>query len=167
MYRIVGSDQNQYGPATVAQIHEWLRDGRANGQSLVFQEGWAEWKPLASIPELAAGLKMASIPPLTSATQAPGPLPDVPNYLTPAIIITICTCCCCNPIAFAFAVVAIVFAMQVSPKLSAGDYEGAQKSSKDAKLWCILAVVVFTILLIGGVIFQTMFFLRDGFKFPF
>ena len=65
----------------------------------------------------------------------PGPAypgPDIPTYLAQAILTTLC---CCIP----FGIVAIVYAAQVSSKLSRGDYEGARRSSDSAKMWCWIA----------------------------
>lgn len=62
-------------------------------------------------------------------------LPPVNNYLVPAIISTLC---CCLP----FGVVSIIYAAQVNTKLTAGDYPGAVESSKKAKFWFMLALVL-------------------------
>jgi hypothetical protein len=62
MYKIIGADQKEYGPVTIDQIRQWITEGRANGQTLVQAEGSAEWKPLASFPELSALLPAAPSP---------------------------------------------------------------------------------------------------------
>ena len=60
----------------------------------------------------------------------PGRAPQqVPNYLVPAILVTIF---CCWP----FGIPAIVYAAQVNGKLAIGDVAGALASSKNAKMWC-------------------------------
>jgi len=61
--------------------------------------------------------------------------PKPPTYLALAIISTIL---CCLPLG----IVSIVFSTQVNSKYAAGDYEGAEKASKNAKLFWILAAVV-------------------------
>ena len=58
-----------------------------------------------------------------------------PNYLVWAILTTIL---CCLP----FGIVSIVYAAQVNSKWQSGDYEGARLSSKNAKLWAIVALAV-------------------------
>jgi hypothetical protein len=55
--------------------------------------------------------------------------PRVPTYLVQAILVTLF---CCLP----FGIVAIVYAAQVDGKQSAGDYEGAARSSFSARRWC-------------------------------
>jgi len=60
---------------------------------------------------------------------------SVPNYLVPAILVTIL---CCLPTGIA----AIVYAAQVNGKLAGGDVAGATQSSKNAKMWCWISVAV-------------------------
>lgn len=54
---------------------------------------------------------------------------EISNYLVQAILVTIF---CCLP----FGIPAIVFAAQVNTKVASGDYNGAIKSSRQAKMWC-------------------------------
>lgn len=128
MYKIIGADQNEYGPISAEQVKQWVKEGRANGQTMVLREGTTEWKPLASFPELA---DVQNTPPSFAATPPPTPVAQekVPNYLVQSIL---CTLCCCLP----FGVVAIVYAAQVNTKVAAGDYVGAVAASKNARLWC-------------------------------
>ena len=65
--------------------------------------------------------------------QAFGP---IPNYLVWAILITIASLCLCCIVGTIPGVVAIVFATQVNGKLSQGDRDGAERASRNAKLWC-------------------------------
>ena len=37
----------QYGPATRGEIERWKGEGRIPGESLVWREGWAEWRTAA------------------------------------------------------------------------------------------------------------------------
>ncbi|HTS37126.1 MAG TPA: CD225/dispanin family protein [Candidatus Solibacter sp.] len=79
-----------------------------------------------------------SAPPMQSTPlQTPGvvmpPVTTVPNYLVFAILTTVF---CCLPAG----IPAIVYAAQVNGKLQAGDYAGAQQASKNAKLWCLVAL---------------------------
>jgi TM2 domain-containing membrane protein YozV len=69
MYKIIGGDGQQYGPATAAQIREWVIQGRANPQTLAQAEGSLEWKPLNSYPEFADLAAAASAPPLLATTD--------------------------------------------------------------------------------------------------
>ena len=60
-YKIIGGDGQQYGPAEVAQLREWIAAGRANAQTLAQAEGSLEWKPLGSYGDFA-DLSTASAP---------------------------------------------------------------------------------------------------------
>ena len=67
------------------------------------------------------------------AVMGGGPPEVIPNYLWQSIV---CTACCCIP----FGIPAIVYAAQVNTKVAQGDLEGARKSSKNAKMWCWIAL---------------------------
>src|SRR6266508_2255291 len=119
MYKIRGADEKEYGPVTIDQLRQWIVEGRANAHTYIQGPDSTEWKPLSAYPELA-GLLPAAIPQAgTPGIQSPpGTRPDVPSYLVPSILSTVC---CCP----ALGVVAIVFAAQVNSKLAAGDVQGA------------------------------------------
>ena len=65
MYKIIGADGNEYGPVTADQLHQWIREGRANAQTKAQAEGSTEWKTLTELPEFASALGGA--PPLVSS----------------------------------------------------------------------------------------------------
>jgi hypothetical protein len=77
MYKIIGADLQEYGPSSAEELRQWVREGRADGRSMVRAEGTTEWKPLSSFPELAAALgesPLAGQPP--PAPKDPASLPD-------------------------------------------------------------------------------------------
>jgi hypothetical protein len=76
MYKIIATDQKEYGPVTADQIRQWITEGRLNAQSAAMAEGETEWKPLAAFPEFAGAL-----PGATAAAGAPPPAP--PGALRP------------------------------------------------------------------------------------
>ena len=59
-----------------------------------------------------------------------------PNYLVWSILVTLF---CCLP----FGIVSIVYSSRAESQWSAGDYEASVKSSRNAKLWAIAALVSF------------------------
>lgn len=65
----------------------------------------------------------------------PGASANIPNYLVPAILVTVL---CCLPTGIA----AIVYAAQVNSKVAGGDIVGAQVASKNAKMWCWISAGV-------------------------
>ena len=86
----------------------------------------------------AEQVAVGAIPPaeedLRSEAGALSPA-EVPNYLVHAIL---CTLCCCVPTG----IVAIVYAAQVNGHLERGEYAAAQAASENAKLWCIISLVL-------------------------
>jgi hypothetical protein len=53
MYKILGVDGREYGPATAEQLRQWIREGRASAQTKAQAEGTTEWKPVSAFPEFA------------------------------------------------------------------------------------------------------------------
>ncbi len=62
-----------------------------------------------------------------------------------ATIIGLCSPCC---IGFILGIVAIVMSTQVKKKFEAGDFEGAEKSSKNSKLLAFIALGLFVLTLV-------------------
>lgn len=69
----------------------------------------------------------------------------ISSHLAPAIIVTLL---CCIP----FGIPAIVFAAQVSGKLAAGDYKGAARASRNAKIWCWIAFAAGLMIVVLGIL---------------
>jgi hypothetical protein len=135
MYKILGADQKEYGPVTLEQLKQWVREGRANANTLIQGPDSTEWKPLGTFPELA-GLSAAAAP----MPPAPGPAygtatatANVPTYLWQSIVVTLC---CCLPVG----IPAIIFSAQVNSKLAAGDLAGATSASNKARMFCWIAL---------------------------
>ena len=82
--------------------------------------------------------------------REPPPLPPhVPNHLAWAIAVTIF---CCLPAG----IVAIVYAAQVNGMVDAGDYRGARRASRNAKIWAIVSMAA-TALWIGAAAWAYIF----------
>ncbi len=67
MYKLLGSDQKQYGPVTADQVRAWIAQGRANAKSKLQAAGSNKWKPLGEFSEFADALQArgrAASPPL-------------------------------------------------------------------------------------------------------
>ncbi|MBI4324029.1 MAG: DUF4339 domain-containing protein [Chloroflexi bacterium] len=69
-YKIIGGDQQVYGPVSGEQLREWISQGRANGQTLAQAEGGSEWRPLSSFPEFADVLSTQPPPPRSQEPDA-------------------------------------------------------------------------------------------------
>jgi cytochrome c biogenesis protein CcdA len=150
MYKILGADQKEYGPVTLEQLKQWVREGRANAQTLIQGPDSTEWKPLGTFPEMAGMATAAPAPPPAgpvygTATAAA----NVPTYLWQSIVVTLC---CCLPLG----VVAIIYSAQVNSKLSAGDMTGAVDASKKARMWCWIALAGGLVGFAIGIILQAV-----------
>jgi uncharacterized membrane protein len=73
-YTIIGGDGKQYGPITGDELRKWISEGRLNAQSMAKADSDAEFRALATFPELAD----AFAPP----TAAPG----APPVFSPATL---------------------------------------------------------------------------------
>jgi prepilin-type processing-associated H-X9-DG protein len=60
MYRIIGTDQQEYGPVSADQIRQWLAQGRVNRQTRIKAEGATDWQTLGELPEFATDVQMAA-----------------------------------------------------------------------------------------------------------
>jgi hypothetical protein len=77
----------------------------------------------------------------------PGPPPN--NYLPWAIASTLL---CCLPAG----VVAIVFAAQVNGKWMSGDFQGAMRFSKNAKIWTIVSACMLIPVVVLWLVFAVL-----------
>lgn len=75
MYRIIGGDQQEYGPYTADQIRELIATRRAGPATLAKTDQTPHWIPLSEFPEFAEDLaRSAAAPPPMSATLRDRPL---------------------------------------------------------------------------------------------
>ncbi len=76
MYKIVASDNNQYGPISADAMREWFQDGRVDGQTPV-QFAGGDWKHLSDYPEFADLFGgTAAAPNLTKSQNRPAHSPS-------------------------------------------------------------------------------------------
>ena len=85
-YLIIGGDKKEYGPVSVGEVGEWVRAGRANGDSQIKKVGAEEWERLRDFPEfssyLSPGTASSDLPPQQTSQQpynpgvAPAPTAD-------------------------------------------------------------------------------------------
>jgi hypothetical protein len=72
MYRIIGGDQQEYGPYTVEQIRELIATRRAGPATLAKSEQTPHWIPLSEFPEFAEDLARAAASPSRSSAMPNG-----------------------------------------------------------------------------------------------
>ena len=93
MYKIRGADNNEYGPITADQVHQWIRENRLNRASLAEDVGSPGWRALAEFPEFAAALAGAgSAPPAAAYVAAPvveDPATIIERLKVPAVLLVI------------------------------------------------------------------------------
>lgn len=68
MYRILGGDGNEYGPATTEQLSQWIAEKRVDGETRVRRED-GPWLILREVPELVVLLQspvLQATPPVSS-----------------------------------------------------------------------------------------------------
>jgi predicted Zn finger-like uncharacterized protein len=92
----VGIDGSPIGPLSLQQLKEKAATRKANLDSLVWKDGFEEWKPLRDFPELVAVVEDAAPPqssyePEARTVPAPSPLDDlgrekVPSALSPDVL---------------------------------------------------------------------------------
>lgn len=70
MYKVIGADQQEYGPLAADQIRQWIGDGRLHGQTRAQSDGSGEWKTLSDFSEFSAALeaRAAMSPPAFAET---------------------------------------------------------------------------------------------------
>ena len=73
MYKIIGADQKEYGPVTIDQIRQWIRDGRVNAHTQARLEPGGQWQPLSAFPEFADAFAAGA--PAPGAPAAPMGMP--------------------------------------------------------------------------------------------
>lgn len=73
MFKLLGSDGKEYGPVTTEQLRQWIREGRAGGQTRVKPEGAGDWMLLNTVPEFADVFRA----PPPADYGASGPMPPV------------------------------------------------------------------------------------------
>ena len=84
MYKILGTDQKEYGPASADQIRQWIADGRATPQTRAKAEGGGDWKSLTEFPEFAAALAARYAAPIPRPSVAPGSPPPMSSNNPPS-----------------------------------------------------------------------------------
>ncbi|HEY1789894.1 MAG TPA: GYF domain-containing protein [Verrucomicrobiae bacterium] len=71
-YTVIGGDGKEYGPISDGDLRKWIAEGRLNAQSLVKAESDAEFRPLATFPEIADVFGAAAPPPGIAPVLAGG-----------------------------------------------------------------------------------------------
>ncbi len=111
MYKIIGNDGRTYGPATAAQIREWLAQKRVESRTPVLPEGASEWTYLGLLPEFTC--ECGGPPPVIAP---PPPARRSNGFATAGFVCGLCgliscVCCCACPfnlLGLVFSLIALV-----------------------------------------------------------
>ncbi len=125
MYKILGSDQSEYGPVTAEQVGRWIAERRLNAQSLARPEGAATWQPLANFPEFAAALASVAPIPARLPTQWASSASGATNGMAIASLVMgglSLSCCGCG----LFGLLAVVFGALALSQLNQQPQQGGK-----------------------------------------
>src|SRR5262245_46436862 len=84
LYKILGVDQQEYGPVVAEQICRWIAERRVTASTLTQLGGSADWQPISAVPEFADALRRVS-PPVV-ASYAPQPSTETGEHAIGQII---------------------------------------------------------------------------------
>jgi hypothetical protein len=135
---------NNFGPFTL----EELKEKNITRETKVWFQELGDWKPAGTVPELTDIFKLVP-PPITKQNTNFNSMENLSNqkppktWLVESILVTLF---CCLP----FGIAGIVNASKVESRFYAGDIDGANRSSAEAKKW---TTVSFWIGLAVGVIY--------------
>jgi hypothetical protein len=123
--------------------------------------------PGVEVPPLDTG---GGGPPAGSAVGYGASVPNIPNYLVQAILLTL-VCLVLSPFTLFFpflgvitGIVAIVYGAQVNVKVAGGNYVGARDSSSLARVWTwiMFAFVVIELLILAAFVLLFILALAAG-----
>jgi hypothetical protein len=111
VYKIIGEDGQEYGPATGDQIRQWVVEGRIERQTPVFVEGASDWNFVGLLPQFSGCFAAPGKPP----TIAPPPMTSTGHrtktnsYAQAGMIFGILSvACCCG---FPFGILGLIFSL--------------------------------------------------------
>jgi hypothetical protein len=161
VYKILGGDGREYGPVTVDQLREWVRQGRADARTLVLREGETGWKPLTGWPEFAVPavtrpdtVVAAGVPPLPGSAGLPQRKAQTSPMAVTSLVMGLLSIvvCWCSPL---FSVLGIIFALMAFSQIKSNPSQQGGKGLAVAGLICSIAGIVFALAV--GLVWGLMF----------
>jgi len=145
-YQIKDPQGGVYGPATLATIEGWIREGRISAAMQLAPENTQNWQPITSFPELSGALGVAASAPAASPYAAPAQYPAAyPQYAAApptngmamaALICPLVGIAFCMPIG---AILGIVFGMIGKRQIQ--ESNGAQTGEGLARAGLIIGII--------------------------
>ena len=84
MYKIIGTDQKEYGPVSPEDLRRWITEGRVDANTRIQLQGETDWKPLSAFPEFSDVLK--TIPPAVAPPKIIVPSVSDPEVFSAKIL---------------------------------------------------------------------------------
>jgi hypothetical protein len=114
IYKIIGDNGQEYGPATGEQIRQWITEGRVERRTPVFVDGAKDWNFVGLLPEFAGCFPASATPPTIAppprGASTAGRMAKTNSCAQAGLVFGILslTCCCCG---FPFALLGLVFSL--------------------------------------------------------
>jgi hypothetical protein len=153
MYKLVGADNQEYGPASADQVRAWIREGRANAHTWVVRQGETQWLRLGGLPEFAAEFGGPASTPAFAPMPAGAPRTNtmaVLGFICGLLAFTIGQCCCYG---LPFNVLGIIFSAIALGQIS-GD--GQQQGRSLAIAGLALSILSFVLAGVFALLFGAM-----------
>jgi hypothetical protein len=164
IYKIIGDDGKEYGPATAEQIRQWITQGRVERQTPIFVDGAKDWNFVGLLPEFAGSFPPGAPPAIAPPKPGPSTAGQMPKTNSFAIsglvcgILSMTLCWCCG--GFPFNVLGLVFSIVALAQI--GERPELHEGRGLAIAGLILAVasfLIFLVLLLSG---HTHFYYNGG-----
>ena len=131
MYKIIGQDGREYGPAGAVQLRQWIAENRVESRTPVFADGAKDWIFAGLLPEFAGlfsdGAPPPVIAPLKPGTSTAGQIAKtnplaIAGFICGILSVTLCLCCGGIPANILGLIFSIVALLQINdnPQLHAG-----------------------------------------------
>lgn len=96
LYKVLGGDGREYGPAGPEEVRQWLAEGRLHPQSLAQRLPETNWRPLHNFPELAGTPPPMAFQPMRSS---PSNGMALWGFIFGVLsLLGSCLCCCAFPV---------------------------------------------------------------------
>lgn len=151
MYKILGTDHKEYGPATAAEVRQWIAERRVAENTLAQAPGTASWQALRSFPEFASEFARGGPPSFPAGAIGYHEQPANSMATFGLVLSCLALICCggCAPIAL----LGIIFS-------AIGISEANRHPSQPGKGMALAGLIIGIISLLASVAgtFATMFF---------
>jgi hypothetical protein len=156
IYKIIGEDGKEYGPATAEQIRQWVAEGRIERRTPVFVDGAKDWNFVGLLPEFAGlftatGTPPPIVPPKPGISTA-GQMPRTNSFAIFGLvcgILSLTLCWCCG--GFPFNVLGLVFSIVALFQIGENPHlHGGLNLARAGIILAAISFIIFLALLVSG-----------------